>query len=119
MSDCEKKRKERGLKPCPANKICNPETGFCVKRNGKIGKKLLGKSKTKRSKSKSRRSKSKTRRSKSKTQRSKSKTGRSKSKTRRSKSKTRRSKSKSRLGEKNYPIELLPHASFWRDHPVL
>ena len=98
MSDCEKKRKERGLKPCPANKICNPETGFCVKRNGKIGKKLLGKSKTKRSKSKSRRSKSKSRRSKSK---------------------SRRSKSKSRLGKKNYPIQLLPQAQFWRDHPVV
>ena len=28
-------------KKCPANKICNPKTGRCVKRNGKIGRQIL------------------------------------------------------------------------------
>ena len=107
MSDCENKRREKGLKPCKPSQICNPETTRCVSRTGTKGKQILGKSKskskTRRSKSKARRSKtrrskarrSKTRRSKSKARRSKSKARRSKSKARRSKSKARRSKSKS------------------------
>ena len=28
-------------KKCPASKICNPKTGRCVKRNGKIGRQIL------------------------------------------------------------------------------
>ena len=94
MSDCDNKRKEKGLKPCKPSQICNPETTRCVSRTGNVGKKLLKKM---RSKSKTRRSKSKSkaRRSKSKARRSKSKARRSKSKARRSKSKARKSKSKS------------------------
>ena len=51
MSNCENKRKEKGLKPCPNGKICNPKTGRCVKTKGAVGKKLLAKSKSKSSKS--------------------------------------------------------------------
>ena len=103
MSDCDNKRKKKGLKPCKPSQICNPETTRCVSRTGETGKKLLKKT---RSKSKARRSKSKSKarrsKSKSKARRSKSKSktrrSKSKSKTRRSKSKskTRRSKSKSK-----------------------
>ena len=74
MSDCENKRKEKGLKPCKPSQICNPKTTRCVSRTGDIGKKILGKT---RSKSRSSRSKSKAKRSKSKSRRSK--TRRSKS----------------------------------------
>jgi hypothetical protein len=91
MSNCENKRKEKGLKPCPNGKICNPKTGRCVKTKGAIGKKLLAKSKSKSSKS-ARKSKSRRRKSvkKSKSRRSKSVR---KSKSRRSKS-VRKSKSR-------------------------
>ena len=87
-------------KNCPVGKICNPKTGRCVKRTGAIGRKLLAKSKSRRSRSvkkRKSRSKSKSRRSKSK---SKSRRSKSKSKSRRSrkmksKSKSVRRKSKS------------------------
>ena len=58
MSNCEDKRKKKGLKPCKPSQICNPETTRCVSRTGNVGKKILGKSKSKRvrkSKSRSRR----------------------------------------------------------------
>jgi hypothetical protein len=32
--DCENKRKEKGLKPCPSGRICNPKTGRCVTSKG-------------------------------------------------------------------------------------
>ena len=95
MSDCENKRKEKGLKPCPASKICNPETTRCVKRTGRVGRRNLN-SRRRRSKSRSK-SKSK-RRSKSRSK-SKSKKARSKRRVRKVKSKSRRRsvrKSKSR-----------------------
>ena len=89
MSKCENKK-------CKASQICNPKTGRCVKRTGATGKKLLAKSKSRRSKSmrksKSRRSKSMR---KSKSRRSKSM---KKSKSRRSKS---MKKSKSRRRKSN------------------
>lgn len=52
-------------KACPPDKILNPKTGRCVKRTGSIGRKLLGKSKSKKVKSRRRKSlkKSKKRRS--------------------------------------------------------
>ena len=35
-------------KPCPPEKICNPVSGRCVKKTGKLGKELLAKSRSKR-----------------------------------------------------------------------
>ena len=105
MSDCENKRKEKGLKPCPASKICNPETTRCVKRTGRVGRRILN---SRRSRSKSRsKSKSKSRskarsKSKSKEARSKRKV-KSKSKrrsVRKSKSR-RRSVRKSKIAKKS------------------
>ena len=92
-------------KKCPNGKICNPASGRCVKKTGRIGKALLKKSKSKIKsvrKSKSRRKKSvrksKSRRKKTvKKSRSRRKKSTKKSKSRRSKSvrksKSRRSKS--------------------------
>ena len=91
MSDCENKRKEKGLKPCKPSQICNPKTTRCVSRTGAKGKEILGKT---RSKSRSSRSKSKAKRSKSKSRRSKTRRSKSvrKSKTRRSKMRKSRSR---------------------------
>ena len=54
MSRCENKK-------CKADQICNPKTGRCVKKSGRIGRTLLKKSKIRRKsvvrKSKSRRKK--------------------------------------------------------------
>ena len=44
MDKCQE-RIRKG-KPCPANKICNPQTGRCVLKTGKIGKSLLKKSRS-------------------------------------------------------------------------
>jgi len=61
MSKCENKK-------CKADQICNPKTGRCVKKSGRIGRTLLKKSKSKRKsvvrKSKSQRRKSKSRKCK-------------------------------------------------------
>ena len=98
MSDCENKRKEKGLKPCPASKICNPETTRCVKRTGRVGRSILN-SRRRRSKSRSK-SKSKSR-SKSRSK-SKSKKARSKRRVRKVKSKSRRrSVRKSKIAKKS------------------
>jgi hypothetical protein len=60
MERCNKERIKRGLKPCKATHVCNPETGRCVKKDSAKGKQILKqyKSKTKRSKSATRKSKS-------------------------------------------------------------
>ena len=44
MDKCQE-RIRKG-KPCPANKICNPQSGRCVLKTGKIGKSLLKKSRS-------------------------------------------------------------------------
>ena len=97
MSDCENKRKEKGLKPCPASKICNPETTRCVKRAGRIGRRILN-SRRRRSKSRSK-SKSKSR-SKSRSK-SKSKKARSKRKVKSRRRSVRKSKSRRRSVRKS------------------
>jgi hypothetical protein len=43
MDKCQE-RIRKG-KPCPDNKICNPKSGRCVSKSGRIGKSLLNKSK--------------------------------------------------------------------------
>ncbi len=77
-------------KNCPRNKICNPKTGRCVNKSGRIGKKLV--------KSKSRRKKSVLRKSKSRRSRRKSK---SKSKAR---SRSRKNLSKGCVERSNFPL---------------
>ena len=77
-------------KNCPRNKICNPKTGRCVLKSGRIGKKLA--------KSKSRRRKSVLRKSKSRRLRRKSK---SKSKAR---SRSRKNLSKGCVERSNFPL---------------
>lgn len=52
MDSCENKREARGLERCTKiGKICNPKTGLCVIKTGRIGKNLLKKKKSRRSKS--------------------------------------------------------------------
>jgi hypothetical protein len=119
MSDCEEKRKMKGLAPCKSDKICNPKTGRCVLKSGRIGKALLKKFKSKRKsvrKSKSRRKsvrKSKSRRKsvrKSKKRKSvrKSKKSRKKSVRKRRKS-VRKSKIKSKSKPKKLKKNQLPY----------
>jgi hypothetical protein len=91
MSNCENKRKEKGLKPCPSGKVCNPKTSRCVKSKGAIGKKLLRKSKSRSKKKSVRKSKS---RSKKKSVR-KSKSRSKKKSVRKSKSRSKNRKCKS------------------------
>ena len=71
MSDCDNKRKKKGLKPCKPSQICNPKTNRCVSRTGNVGKKILGKSKSRslRSKSKSKSRRKSMRKSKSRSRR--------------------------------------------------
>ena len=109
MESCNRERIKRGLKPCKATHVCNPETGRCVKRTGDIGKKILGQSKSRRSRSKSvRKSRSKSvRKSRSKSVRK----SRSKS-VRKSKSKSvRKSKSKSVRKSKSKSVRKKPIVS--------
>ena len=75
-------------KNCPRNKICNPKTGRCVNKSGRIGKKLA----------KSRRRKSVLRKSKSRRLQRKSK---SKSKAR---SRSRKNLSKGCVERSNFPL---------------
>lgn len=88
MSKCENKK-------CRPDQICNPKTGRCVLKTGRIGKALLAKSKSKR------RSVSRKKKSKSVSRKSRSKT-RSKSVSRKSRSKSRSKKVSCRFD--NYGI---------------